>query len=151
MIDFKQFVNPDRIRNMVRDQDELNVLLNNEEQYSDEEIYDAAEYAQDEIYGNFPALMNMVDFPKIAISYMVIHFLASGVSHQELRNQMRIDDDNVGNIDYSNKFQQYTQIAEIYKQKAFNLIQTYLAGSYYRGMWGENESNSYLIEGNQWQ
>lgn len=150
-MDFKKIVSPDRVRNMIRDKDELNVLLNNEEQYTDEEIYDSAEYAEDEIYGRFPALLNNNRIPKVAVYYMVISMLALSVSNQEVRNQMRIDDDNVGNIDYSNKSQQYIQISEMYKQKSLQLLQTFLAGDYYNSMWGANESISFETESGSWQ
>jgi len=145
---FVDLVNPERVRQMIRDIDELNVILSYEEQFEDNEIFDAAQDAEDEIFSKFPALIGSNRIPLVAIHFMVISYLLEAVANQENRNQMQINDDNVGNIDYSNKANQYLSLANAYKQKAMEIFQSITAANYYKEMWGEVNSNSYDFEGN---
>jgi len=143
MINFKELVNPEKIRSMIRDIPELNVLLNYEEQFSDEEIYDAAESAEEIVFAEFPALVTLPKIPSVSINYMVITMLLRSVSAEELRNQMQISDDNVGNIDLSTKSGQYTQLADLYSSHAKNIFKNIAAANYYQNMWGDFSSNSF--------
>jgi len=138
-------IDPEKIRSIVRDIEELNVLLSYEEQFSDEEIYSAAEDVEEIINIHYPSLKN-ADIPMVIANYYTIALLMDAVASQELRNQMRIDDDNVGNIDYSNKTQQYLSISDYYRNKAKRLLQTFAASSYYNSMWGDIQSNSFETE-----
>jgi hypothetical protein len=138
-------IDPEKIRNIIRDKEELNVLLSYEEQFSDEEIYSAAEDVEEIINIHYPSLKN-ANIPMTIANYYVIAILMDAVAAQELRNQMRIDDDNVGNIDYSNKAQQYLSVSDYYRGKAKRLLQTYAASSYYSNMWGDVASNSLETE-----
>jgi len=145
---FVDLVNPERVRQMIRDVDELNVILSYEEQFEDSEIFDAAQDAEDEAFARYPALATFDRIPVVAIHFMVISYLLEAVANQENRNQMQINDDNVGNIDYSNKASQYLSLANTYKQKAMEIFQSITAANYYKEMWGEVSSNSYDFEGN---
>jgi len=138
-------INPEKIRSIIRDKEELNVLLSYEEQFSDEEIYSAAEDVEEIIVIHYPALKR-ANIPSIIANYYVIALLLDSAASQELRNQMRIDDDNVGNIDYSNKSQQYLSVSNYYREKAKRLLQTLTASSYYNSMWGEISSTSFEQE-----
>ena len=76
--------------------------------------------------------------------------LLMSVANQENRNQMTINDNNVGTIDYSNKASQYMSLAETYRQKADRMLQNLTASNYYREMWGSVTSTSSDFEGNFW-
>ena len=143
---FAELIDPDNIRSLIRDAPELNVILSHEEQFEDDEIYSAADNAESEVFAFFPALRGK-PLPKIAINYMVISFLLNAVSAQELRNQMQINDNNVGAIDYSNKAPQYSQIASNYKQQAFEMFKAGAANNFYNSFWGGISSASDDIEG----
>jgi len=143
---FAEKVNPEDIKGMIRDIPELNVLLSYEDQFDDEEIFRAARLAEQEAFARFP-VMRTKDIPEIIINYLVISYLLQSVGAQELRNQMQINDNNVGAIDYSNKFPQYSSLSQQYKNEAFQMLQTMAANDYYTSMWGSVASNSYEIEG----
>ena len=142
---FAEIINPDEIRVLVRDNPDLNVLLSYEEQFEDDEIYTAAENAEEEVFARFPALRGK-PIPKIIINYMVLSYLLRAISAQELRNQMQINDDNVGAIDYSNKFPQYNQFAAQYKSEAMQMLHSLAANNFYNNFWGSVSSNSFDIE-----
>ena len=141
-----EMIDPDEIRGLIRDDPELNVILSYQEQFEDEEIYSAAENAEDEIFARFPALRGK-PIPKIVINNFVLFYLMQAVSAQELRNQMQINDNNVGAIDYSNKAPQYIQMGSAYKQQAMEMLHTIAANNYYSTFWGGVHSTSSEIEG----
>ena len=143
---FAERVNIEDIKTMLRDDAELNVLLSYEEQFDDDEIFRAARLAEGEVFARFP-VMRTKFIPDIVINYMVISYLLKAVSSQELRNQMQINDNNVGAIDYSNKFPQYSALSDKYKQEAFQMLQSLAANDYYNSMWGYVSSNAAEIEG----
>ena len=143
---FSEIIDPDEIRMLVRDIPELNVILSYEEQFEDDEIYIAADNAEDETFARFPALRGKT-IPKIIINYMSLSFLLRAVASQELRNQMQINDNNVGAIDYSNKYGQYGQISAQYKQEAIEMLKGIAANNYFNGFWGNIESSSQDVEG----
>lgn len=145
-------VNPDKIRLMIRDVDELNVLLNNKEQFSDEEIQVFDDDARDELCVMYPALLSKRDtLPDIIIAQGVISKLMESVGHQENRNKMTISDDNVGQIDMSNKADKYFGIANAYYERMKGFAQNLTAASWYQDMWGyvPSESSMYNYHGNE--
>lgn len=143
---FVERINPDDIKDLLRDIPELNVILSYEDQFDDEEIFNAAKNAEEEVFVRFPVLRTK-NIPTIIINYMTISYLLRGVSAQELRNQMQINDNNVGAIDYSNKFPQYQQLSAQYKQEALSMLKTMAANDYYTSMWGYVPSNAGDVEG----
>ena len=143
---FAERIDPEEIKAMIRDVPELNVLLSYEDQFDYEEIFRAAKLAEGEAFARFPALKNK-PIPDIVINYLTISYLLRAVSAQELRNQMQINDNNVGNIDYSNKFPQYSALSDRYKQEAFQMLQAIAANNYFNDMWGSVPSNAADIEG----
>ena len=144
-----ELIDPDKIRQLIRDTDELNVLLNYEEQFDDDNIFSLAQDAEDELFANYPALVGK-NIPRIAFYYYIIYMLLMSVANQENRNQMTINDNNVGTIDYSNKASQYMSLAEAYRQKADRMLQNLTASNYYKEMWGSVSSASSDFEGNFW-
>ncbi len=145
---FAERVNPEKIKTMLKDVPELNVILSYEEQFEDEDIFTAAENAEDEVFARFPVLRSR-KIPEIAINYMTISYLLSSIASLELRNQMHINDNNVGGIDYSNKFPQYQQLSQQYKQEAISMLQSIAANNYFTEMWGSESSISYSFEGGE--
>ena len=143
---FAEKVNPDEIRMLIRDNPEFNVLLSYQEQFEDEEIFNAAENAEEEVFARFPALRGK-NIPKIIINYMTLYYLLNSIGAQELRNQMQVNDNNVGVIDYSNKFPQYMQFAEFYKREAMQMLKSLAANSFFNDFWGGISSSSWDIEG----
>ena len=143
---FADLIEPDEIRSLIRDVPELNVILSYEEQFEDDEIYISADNAEDELFARLPVLKGK-NIPKVVMNYLTLSFLLKSISAQELRNQMQINDNNVGAIDYSNKFGQYSQIAQQYKQEALEIAKGLAANNYFNGFWGGVESSSSELEG----
>ena len=144
-------VNPEKIRFVIRDLEELNVLLNNKEQFSDEEISVFDNDARDELCIIYPALLSKRDvLPDIVIMQGIIANLMESVGHQENRNKMTISDDNVGQIDMSNKADKYFGIASAYRERMRSFGQNMVASSWYNEMWGSipSESSMYNYSGN---
>jgi hypothetical protein len=131
-------IDPDKIRAYIRDRADLNVLLNNEEQFDEEEMQIFELDIREEICLEIPALTpKKKTIPDIIIMHGVIARLLESVAHQENRNQMSISDDNVGQIDFSNKSEKYFSIANMYRSNMLRLASNMAAADYYNSMWGE--------------
>ena len=144
-------VSPEKVRFVVRDIEELNVLLNNKEQFSDEEISVFDNDARDELCLFYPALLSKRDtLPDVVIVQGIIAKLMEAVGHQELRNKMTISDDNVGQIDMSNKADKYFGIANVYSERMKLFGHNMVASGWYNEMWGSipSESSMYNYSGN---
>ena len=144
-------VNPEKIRLMIRDVAELNILLNGKEQFSDEEIGVFDNDARDELCIIYPALISRRDtIPSVVIAQGVISKLMEAVGHQENRNKMTISDDNVGQIDMSNKADKYFAISNVYYERMKSFGQNLVAANWYSEMWGSvtSESSYYNFYGN---
>ena len=143
-------INPDFVRYFIRDDANLNILLNNEEQFTDDEIGFYEELISDEVEINFPALRNKA-LPKTLIIYGILEKLLASEGNKENRNQMNISDDNVGTIDLSNKASQYFNIASTYEAKFKSGCESLCASDWYRNLWGSVDSLSAEIEtGSDW-
>jgi hypothetical protein len=130
-------LDPDRVRAFIRDSEEMNVLLNNKEQFTDDEIQMFEEEFIDEIVLTIPSLISKREnLPGPILMAGVISKLMEAEGQRENRNQMSISDDNVGQIDYSNKSDKYFNIASMYQQKAIQFAQNLAASSYYQDAWG---------------
>ena len=130
-------IDPDKVRAYVRDRKDLNVLLNNKEQFDDDEIAMFEQDTIEELVLTIPSLTGRkATLPDQIILYGVISKLMEAVAQQENRNQMQIGDDNVGQIDFSNKADKYLSMASIYQQKMITLARTMAASSFYNDAWG---------------
>jgi len=134
-------INPDLVRAMIRDSSELNVLLNNEEQFSDDDISLFEEMIKGEIEIYFPALLGK-KLPQLLGIYGILDKLLASEGHKENRNQMHISDDNVGTIDVSNKANTYFSLAGTYEAKFKGGCEALCARDFYRNMWGAQDSLS---------
>ena len=131
-------VDPDKVRAYIRDRADLNILNGNEEQFEDEEIQMFDEDIREEITLEIPSLAQRKNnIPDLIIIPGIIASILESVAHQENRNQMVISDDNVGQIDYSNKSDKYFNIAAMYRQKMIRLATNMAAASFYNDVWGE--------------
>lgn len=130
-------VSPEKIKSYIRDNPDLNVLLNNMEQFSDEEIGLFDTDCREELVIQYPALMSKKEIlPDVIIIPGVIAKLMEAEAHNQIRNQMHLSDDNVGQIDYSNKGEKYFNVATAYNGRMLKMAQSMTAASYYREMWG---------------
>ena len=131
-------IDPDKVRMYIRDRKDLNVLLNNKEQFDDEEIAMYDFDTREELALLIPALIAQKDkIHDLIIINGVISKLMEAVAQQENRNQMTLGDDNVGQIDFSNKADKYFNIAQMYQAKMMRLAQNAAASSFYNDAWGE--------------
>jgi len=131
-------VDPDKIRSYVRDRKELNVLLNNKEQFDDDEIAMFDMDVREELVLLIPALKAQIGkISDIIIIQGIISKLMESVAQQENRNQMTVGDDNVGQIDFSNKADKYLSLSQMYYNKMIKLAETAAASSFYNDAWGE--------------
>jgi len=136
-------ISPDKVKMFIRDRADLNYLLNNEEQFEDEEIAAFEEDVKNEIVLMYPALTpNKDKLPDILVIYGIISKLMESVANQENRNQMTVGDDNVGQIDFSNKADKYLSLASYYNQKMNELAKNITARDYYTSVWGDVEMPS---------
>lgn len=136
-------IDPDKVRAYIRDRKELNVLLNNKEQFDDEEIEMFDRDVRDELILEIPALeVKRKVLPDLIVIQGIIARLMEACAQQENRNQMTVGDDNVGQIDFSNKSDKYFSISQMYQQKMMRLAQTAAAKSFYNEAWGSVEMNS---------
>ena len=131
-------LDPDKVRAYIRDRSDLNYLLNNQEQFDDDEIGMFEIDFLEELLLSIPSLKAKKNkIPEIIRIYGTIAKLMESVSQQENRNQITVGDDNVGQIDISNKSDKYAMIAQKYEDKAFTLAQKIAASSFYNDAWGE--------------
>ena len=131
-------VDPDKVRSYIRDRKELNVLLNNKEQFDDDEIAMFDNDVREELVLIIPALEAQIGhISDIIVIQGIISKLMESVAHQENRNQMNVSDDNVGQIDFSNKADKYLSLAQMYHDKMIKLAETAAARSFYNDAWGE--------------
>jgi hypothetical protein len=131
-------VDPDKVRSYIRDRKELNVLLNNKEQFDDDEIAMFDMDVREEIVLQIPSLKAAIPtVNNLIIVYGIISKLMESVAQQENRNQMTVGDDNVGQIDFSNKADKYFSIASMYESKMLGLAQKMAAASFYNDAWGD--------------
>jgi len=130
-------LDPDKVRMYIRDRGNLNLLLNNEEQFEDEEIQMFEQDILEEITLEIPSLrFRKNEIHELILLYGVISKLLEAAAHQENRNQMAISDDNVGQIDFSNKGDKYFNLSAMYMQKTIRLAQHMAASSFYNEVWG---------------
>lgn len=136
-------VDPEKVRAYIRDRKELNVLLNNKEQFDDDEIEMFDRDCREELILNYPALIAKKNaLPDIVIMQGVIGKLMEAVAQEENRNQMTIGDDNVGQIDFSNKSDKYFRIAAAYSERMIAFGQKMCAASFYQEVWGSSLMSS---------
>jgi len=144
-------INPEKIRAYIRDDAELNVLLDNKEQFGDEEIGMFYKDVQEELEFLYPVLRGKTKFlPDVVWVYLILSKLLESQANLENRNQMQISDDNVGQIDFSNKMQQYMSLAGMYAEKAKSMIDTNNAANFYKDMWGATLSTSSEYDNGLW-
>ncbi len=130
-------VDPDKVRAYVRDRKELNVLLNNKEQFDDDEIAMFDLDTREELVLMIPALKAQIGtIPDLIIINGIISKLMEAVAQQENRNQMSVGDDNVGQIDFSNKADKYLALSQNYYNKMMRLAGNAAASSFYNDAWG---------------
>ena len=131
-------IDPDKVRAYVRDRKDLNVLLNNKEQFDDDEIAMYDMDTREELVLLIPSLIAKKDkIHDLIIINGVISKLMEAVAQQENRNQMTLGDDNVGQIDFSNKSDKYFNISQLYYNKMMRLAQNQAASSFYNDAWGD--------------
>ena len=144
-------VSPDKIRMMLRDKEELNVLLSGQEQFEDDEIAIFDGDCRDELILLYPAFTAKRDvIPDIVIAQGVVSKLMEAVGHEQVRNQMGISDNNVGQIDMSNKGDKYFGIANSYYERMKIFAQSMAASDYYNNMWGSIQSESSAYDEGTW-
>jgi len=131
-------LDPEKVKAYLRDRKELNYLLNGKEQFDDDEIAMFDADVREEIVLTIPSLIARKDkMPDLIVLHGVIAKLMESVAQQENRNQMTLGDDNVGQIDFSNKSDKYFSIAQQYHNKMLMLAQNMAASSFYQDAWGE--------------
>jgi len=130
-------VDPDKVRAYIRDRKELNVLLNNKEQFDDDEIEIFDMDTREELVLMIPALKSQIgSISDLIILNGIIAKLMEAVAQQENRNQMTVGDDNVGQIDFSNKADKYLSLSQAYYNKMMRLATNAAASSFYNDAWG---------------
>ncbi len=131
------------VKEYIKDKPELNILLDNIEQFSEDltDIIIPMTYSEAAILAPSVALQpNKV--PDVIILHGVIARLLESESFLELRNQVQYQDNNMSSMPLSAKQAQYSQLSAVMRQYFTQLLNAYSTASFYNTAWGYSISNS---------
>jgi hypothetical protein len=140
-------LDPDIIKEYIKDKPELNILYDNMEQFSDDlmDVIIPMTYQEAAILA--PAVAtNRSLVPDVIILHGVIARLLESESFLELRNQLQYQDNNMSSMPLSAKQAQYTQLSQMMKQYFNQLLNAWATAQFYQTGWGHTFSNSMDME-----
>jgi len=136
-------LDPDMIKEYLKDKSEFNVLLDNMEQFSDDlmDIIIPMTYQEAAILA--PAVaMNKDKVPDVIILHGVIARLLESESFLEVRNQLQYQDNNMSSMPLSSKQNQYSQMSQMMRSYFTQLLSAWATSRFYNTAWGYSHSNS---------
>lgn len=131
----------DKVRTLVKDKPEMNILLENELQSGDQLIDTAMEMAVSDFNSQVPVTSYKTDnFPNESILlYGTLHYLAAGEAERQIRNQVNYSAQGMStNLD--DKFAQYRQLSQHYYQMFMQKVQHYKKFINMESAWGHIDS-----------
>ncbi len=140
-------LDPDMIKEYIKDKPELNILHDNMEQFSDDlmDVIIPMTYQEAAILA--PAVATRKELvPDVIILHGVIARLLESESFLELRNQLQYQDNNMSSMPLSAKQAQYTQLSQMMRQYFTQLLGAWSTTMFYQTAWGHTFSNSMDME-----
>ena len=136
-------LDPDMIKEYLKDKPELNILLDNMDQFSDDlmDIIIPMTYSEAAILS--PAVARNKDrVPDVIILHGVLARLLESESFLEVRNQLQYQDNNMSSVPLSGKQGQYTQLSQMMRSYFTQLLSAWATAEFYSTGWGYTASNS---------
>lgn len=140
-------LDPDMIKEYLKDKPELNILLDNMEQFSDDlmDIIIPMTYQEAAILA--PAVAKVQSrIPDVIILHGVIARLLESESFLEVRNQLQYQDNNMSSMPLSAKQSQYSQLSQMMRSYYTQLLGAWATAEFYNTAWGHTFSNSMDME-----
>jgi len=136
-------IDPEKIKEYIKDKPELNILYDNMDQFSEDLMDTIIPMVYDEAKILAPSIARDPNkIPDIVILHGVIGRLLESESFLELRNQLQYQDNNMQGVPLSSKQGQYTQLSQIMKQYFTQMLSAMATASFYQDGWGASWSNS---------
>lgn len=136
-------LDPDMIKEYIKDKPELNILHDNMEQFSEDllDIIIPMTYQEAAIIA--PAVATNKDIvPDVIILHGVIARLLESESFLELRNQLQYQDNNMSSMPLSAKQAQYSQLSQMMRSYFTQLLSAWATSMFFHTAWGHTTSNS---------
>jgi len=137
-------LDPDKIKEYIKDKPELNILYDNMEQFGDDLMDVIIPMTYQEAAVLAPAVAkNKNRVPDVIVLHGVISRLLESESFLELRNQLQYQDNNMSSMPLSAKQSQYTQLSQMMRSYFTQLLSAWATSEFYNSCWGFTTSNSY--------
>lgn len=137
-------LDPDKIKEYIKDKPELNILYDNMDQFSDDLMDIVIPMTYQEAAVLAPAVARDKNkVPEVIIVHGVIARLLESESFLELRNQLQYQDNNMSSMPLSSKQGQYTQLSQMMRSYFTQLLSAWATAEFYNSGWGFTTSNSY--------
>lgn len=136
-------LDPDTVKEYIKDKPELNILYDNMEQFTDDlmDVVIPMTYQEASILA--PAISaTPSNIPEVIILHGVIARLLESESFLELRNQLQYQDNNISSAPLSSKQNQYSQLSQMMRQYFQQLLSAYATASFYRTGWSTMMSSN---------
>jgi len=136
-------LDPDIIKEFIKDKPELNILHDNMEQFSDDLLDVIIPMTYQEAAILAPSVARAPSqVPDVIMLHGVIARLLESESFLELRNQLQYQDNNMSSAPLSAKQAQYTQLSQMMRAYFQQLLSAFATSSFYNSCWGMASSNS---------
>ena len=136
-------LDPDMIKEYIKDKPEFNILHDNMEQFSEDllDIIIPMTYQEAAIIA--PAVARNKDIvPDVIMLHGVIARLLESESFLELRNQLQYQDNNMSSMPLSAKQAQYSQLSQMMRSYFTQLLSAWSTSMFFNTAWGHTTSNS---------
>jgi hypothetical protein len=136
-------LDPEKIKEYIKDKPELNILYDNMEQFSEELMDVIIPMTYQEVQVLAPAIAEPKEqLPDVIMLHGVLARLLESESFLELRNQLQYQDNNMQSMPLSNKHGEYTQLSQLMRQYFQQLLSAFATAKFYQTAWGSSWSNS---------
>lgn len=140
-------LDPDMIKEYIKDKPELNILYDNLDQFGEELMDMVIPMTYNEAAILAPAVaMDKTRVPDVIMLHGVIARLLESESFLELRNQLQYQDNNMSSVPLSSKQAQYTQLSQIMRSYFTQLLSAWATAQFLNTAWGHTCSNSMDME-----
>lgn len=136
-------LDPDSIKEYIKDKPELNILYDNMDQFSDDLMDIIIPMTYQEAMVLAPSVATRKELiPDVIMLHGVVARLLESESFLELRNQLQYQDNNMSSVPLSAKQGQYTQLSQMMRSYFTQLLSAFATAKFYQTAWGHSYSNS---------
>ena len=136
-------IDPDTVKDYIKDKPELNILHDNLDQFSEELLDVIIPMTYQEASVLAPAVTrNISNVPDVIILHGVIARLLESESFLELRNQLQYQDNNMSSAPLSAKQAQYSQLSQMMRGYFRELPNAFATASFYNTGWSTGMSSN---------